>query len=311
MEPPRDISFSRPLDQAFSWTRTVLFDPFRIERWFVLGFAAFLYLLGRGGGGFNCNLPSGPGGGPGGGGGGGGGPFDPAGGSFWTLPVVAVVLAIVLAIALTFIWLSSRATFVFLDGVVRNEARIVEPWGEYRPQANSLFRVSLAVLGVVILVAGSGSLAIWLALRATDTRLSGMSLGAILILATAGVLLWIAFAVFQLVLYDFVVPVMYLRRTTFVPAWREVSALLGGMAGTVALYVLVRFAMGIVVGIATFLSVFVTCCIAAIPYLGEVIRLPLHVVVRSYSLYFLSQLAPDYADFANLGQRPDLASVFE
>lgn len=65
MEPPRDISFSRPLDQAFSWTRTVLFDPFRIERWFVLGFAAFLYLLGRGGGGFNCNLPSGPGGGPG------------------------------------------------------------------------------------------------------------------------------------------------------------------------------------------------------------------------------------------------------
>ena len=45
----------------------------------------------------------------------------------------------------------------------------------------------------------------------------------------------------------------------------------------------------------------VTCCIAALPYIGAVILLPVYVFRRSYSIGFLSQFGPDYARFATLG----------
>jgi hypothetical protein len=65
-------SVTEPISQAYERTVQMLFKPFDIKKWFVLGFAAFLSQLGEGGGGGgnNINIPT-----PGGGGGGGGGGF--------------------------------------------------------------------------------------------------------------------------------------------------------------------------------------------------------------------------------------------
>src|SRR5215216_3559133 len=57
------ISVVNPVSLAIERTRQILFRPFDLGKWFVLGFCAFLSELGEGG------TPS-----PGGGGGGGGGP---------------------------------------------------------------------------------------------------------------------------------------------------------------------------------------------------------------------------------------------
>jgi hypothetical protein len=43
-----------------------------------------------------------------------------------------------------------------------------------------------------------------------------------------------------------------------------------------------------------------TCCIAAIPYVGTVILLPLHVVIFSFTLLFLRQFGADYDVWANV-----------
>jgi len=42
-----------------------------------------------------------------------------------------------------------------------------------------------------------------------------------------------------------------------------------------------------------------TCCIAAIPYIGTVILLPVFVLLRSFSLLFLRQFGSDYDVWAN------------
>ena len=51
-------------------------------------------------------------------------------------------------------------------------------------------------------------------------------------------------------------------------------------------------------GIIAMVATCATCCIAAIPYLGTVILLPLLVFIRCYSLCFLEQLGPDWQFFA-------------
>src|SRR5687767_10268602 len=59
-------SVTEPITQAYNRTVDILFKPFNITKWFVLGFAAWLAQLGEGGGGgnnFNFPMPGGRGGG--------------------------------------------------------------------------------------------------------------------------------------------------------------------------------------------------------------------------------------------------------
>jgi len=46
--------------------------------------------------------------------------------------------------------------------------------------------------------------------------------------------------------------------------------------------------------IVTCLATCATCCIAAVPYIGTVILLPVFVLLRLFSLLFLRQFGPDY-----------------
>jgi hypothetical protein len=90
------------------------------------------------------------------------------------------------------------------------------------------------------------------------------------------------------VLEDFVVPVMYLRdMRTLVAwgvAWREI---ISGNVGSVVLFYLMKIALGLAVAIIAVIATCVTCCIAALPYIGTVILLPLFVFGRCYTLYFI------------------------
>ena len=46
----KEISIVDPLSQAMTWSRDVLFRPFDLTKWFVLGFCAWLAMLCDGGG---------------------------------------------------------------------------------------------------------------------------------------------------------------------------------------------------------------------------------------------------------------------
>ena len=112
------ISVVDPIGRAFERTKLMLFKPFDIGKWFVMGFALWLAQLGQGGG-FNCSFPSGsssssrgpgPGAGP-----------EP---SFrevmdkvltwihaylaWIIIIGAIVLCVIFTIYMVLLWLNSR-----------------------------------------------------------------------------------------------------------------------------------------------------------------------------------------------------------
>ncbi len=302
---PRDISVTAPFGQALGGVKKVLFQPFDVAKWFVIGFCAWLAYLGEGGfhGGFNY----------GGGGHGHGGTnlqaeFEHArtyvvNNLGWILPLAITLVLVGLAIGLVVLWLSSRGRFMFLHCVALNTAEVAVPWRKYAKPANSLFlfRIVLALLGLVTVLPAIVGVVLIIArmvIRQTAT-VGGVAGAAGLVLGL--MLLGVAFWVVERLLRDFVVPVQYLRGAGCMAAWREVGALVRSDLLHFVLYLLFRIALGIGIAVALIIVVLATCCCAgclfALPYLGTVLLLPVLVLERSYSIYFLAQYGPEYSVF--------------
>lgn len=64
--------------------------------------------------------------------------------------------------------------------------------------------------------------------------------------------------------------------------------------GEIVLYCLFLIVLAIATGLISCFAICITCCIAALPYLGTVILLPVFILLRSFSLVFLRQFGPDY-----------------
>jgi hypothetical protein len=77
--------------------------------------------------------------------------------------------------------------------------------------------------------------------------------------------------------------------------------MLGSRPGTFILYLLFQIVLAIlsflVMAAAFVVTCCIACCVAAIPYIGTVLLLPIIVFGRSYSLYFLAQFGPRYDVF--------------
>src|SRR6478752_9242309 len=124
----------------------ILFQPFDLKKWLVLGFAAWLTNLGAGGGGIgNFNYPDNRREGA--------QKFNETIGQI-PQPVlitgICVLIFVVLLLIVLFAWLRARGRFIFVDCVVRNRAAIVAPWKEFRAEGNSFFLFSLLVVVVVV-----------------------------------------------------------------------------------------------------------------------------------------------------------------
>ncbi|MEZ6069091.1 MAG: hypothetical protein R3C10_02230 [Pirellulales bacterium] len=283
------ISVFEPISPAISRTRWMLFSPFDLNKWLVLGFCAFLAGLGEGGGGkfnFRTSWP--------------GHDVEPA--VDWVREHIGVIVAVAIGvyllgflIYLVMVWLGSRGKFMFIEGVVRNRGAVAEPWREFRPQGNSLFRfrlcIALIAFALVALLLTACGLLAWHDVQRKEFGASAIA--AIVGFFVGALPIWLVMWVVHLFAADFIVPVMYLRRTTVTEAWRIFyRELLQGRGGTFALYFVARAVISlIVIGLAT-MVVCMTCCCAAIPYVGSVILLPLTVFVRSYSLFYIEQFGP-------------------
>jgi len=284
------ISVVDPIGDAFNRLGRILFRPFSIGKWFVLGFCAWLAYLGEGGGtGWTGGPP----------GGGGGGPPTMPSNVDWTiiLSIVAITVALLLVIALVILWLRARGMFMFLDGVVRDRGAVVEPWKRYRKHGNSLFLFFIcfmlcALLGIA-LIGGIGVVIAWPDIQ--SQQFGGAAITAIVISAALFLAFVIVLHLIEMALKDFIVPIMYKFDTTIIPAWSMFRhELLAGRGGTFTLYVLMKILIAIAVGTIAFTVTLLTCCLTIVPYLGTVILLPLFVFDRCYSLSFLEQFGPDW-----------------
>lgn len=295
-----------------AWDRQyrMLFCPFNMEKWFVLGFCSFLAYLGKGGGAnFNYNRS-----------------FSHSGGSgnemqqvmqfisehLSMIIIIAVsIIVIILAIVVVLLWLSSRGQFMFLDGVARNRGAVVEPWKKFKVPANQLFvfRAIVLVIDLVVNLAifafivislftplkgffnGDGGL-YW---EPQHWTYLGIGVGSFLIFAIATSLL-IA------IVKDFAVPVMYRYTVTPLQALRVVwHEFIAHNIGGIILFYIMKLLLGFLSGIIFIVLSIVTCCIffclSAIPYVGMVLWLPYYVFIRSYSLYYMAQFGDEWNVF--------------
>ncbi|HEV2435623.1 MAG TPA: hypothetical protein VG077_06455 [Verrucomicrobiae bacterium] len=304
--PPRDINVAEPVSPALERVKHVLFRPFDLGKWFVIGFCAWLAQLGEGGSGGNFNFNN----------------FGQHHGyednlrrEFarardyvldnlnWIVPLAAVLVVVGLALWLVFLWLNSRGKFMFLHCVVLNQAEVAEPWHQFANEANSLFLFRL-VLGLVAMICTLPLLVIAIVIVARMFLAGQFIPNAIISAIGFGLLFFgmaIVFAVIQKLTLDFVVPIMFLRRNRCLPAWKELGTLISSHVGTFILYFLFQIVLAIAILAIIFVVVIITCCLAGclmmLPYLGTVLLLPVLVFKRCYSLYFLAQFGRDYDVF--------------
>ena len=268
----------------------ILFRPFDIQKWFALGFCAWLAYLGEGGS-SNVGNRFGRDDFP--------GTLDRALNWIRDHLVLIVVLTLVLfALGILLTWVSSRGKFLFLDGVVNNRAAVVEPWARFATLGNSLFgfRFVLAVIGFATF-AGLAVLIVRDLLRVVGPIGFGDILALGLWVVAFSPLL-IVLLVIGLILEDLVVPIMWLRQVSVLIAWREALAFVSANLWIFVLYAMVKVLLAITIALIACVATCVTCCVAALPYIGVVLLLPLYVFRRSYSLEFLAQFGPDYAALA-------------
>jgi hypothetical protein len=290
------ISITDPIRPAIAHTKRILFEPFRAGKWFVLGFSAFLAQLGTGGT-FNFN----------------GNPFSrPSRGALpdftrittWIsehLPLVLalgmVLFVLILALSVLFQWLSSRGQFMFLDGVVRDRAQVVEPWTRLQQPGNRLFRFRLMLLltGLALLIV-CGGLGALIALPDLHARTFGRhALSGILIAGGLLILGIFSISLIGLLLRDFVVPIMYRRDLGTSAAWSVLrQELLPGNGWRFVGFYLMSFLLWIAAAILILLGCCLTCCVAVLPYISSVVFLPIFVFFRCYSLEFLAQFGEEW-----------------
>lgn len=274
----------------------MLFRPFRIELWLVLGFAAFLSNLGHGGGGlswtgrFNREL---------------GDEIGPNLHDFLHRPwlpwiaVVGVVALLILGVVLS--WVGARGRFVFLDDVLHDRAVIVEPWKRYARLGNSLFVLQLVVgIGTLVLVLVLFGPTLFSVLRGVwrDGTIPDLHLGWLVIQGIVGAPLFISAALFHVLTRHFVVPVMWKHDLSAVAAWQRFGPLLARHPGGFLVYLLLLLVLVVGVVAAMLVLGFCTCCLGfllmALPYVGSVALLPIHVTFRGFGPEFLSQFGPEW-----------------
>lgn len=298
-----DIRYVDPLSRGWERMKKALFRPFDAKKWFVVAFTAFLSAL------TDCH---------GAGNGKSGGEAPPDLHSFMDFPrqarewlmdnpgwaafiLVGGIAAIVLVVVLT--WLSSRGKFMFLDNVVHDRAQVANPWHEYRTEGNSLFlwRVIFGFLALSFVL--FYVIACFAILYARYERLGDGAglIGPIALMVLGLVALMLVIAAIALFLSDFVVPIMYRQRLSAVRAWGIFLRLFSLYPTQFIGYGLLVFCLVVILVIAIVIGGLLTCCIGflilAIPYINEVLLLPVTYTLRAFSVEFLEQFGPEYQVF--------------
>jgi hypothetical protein len=286
----RRIEIFAPFGEAFEITKKILFQPFDLGKWFVIGFAAWLATFFGGGGSYSYRHP-----------------FDKGQWNFrwheysnaqwnvhdhplWLYPVLAIGGIFFLAFVVLFIWLNSRGRFMFTDCIVRNRGAIVAPWREYRTEGNRFFVFQLLFTLCAMFL--FGCLALGFAIFPHSFAVVTLPLGIFFVIAAVIVMIVLGAVI------HFMVPVMYRRRCTATEAFGAVWSLVLENLGVFILFFLFLLVLYIAAAMIGCLAGCLTCCIAALPYIGTVILLPVVMTLFTFSLTFLRQFGDSYDAWA-------------
>jgi hypothetical protein len=303
---PERVSVIDPIGPAIEHVRLMLFRPFNLSKWLIIGFCAWLAQLGQGGGGpnFNFNFPnrhhqanscaSG---------------LADVKDAFvahlpWIILGAAIIIPIVIVLWLVFSWLRSRGQFMFVHCVAGNKAEVTVPWNKFAGHGNSLFLFRI-VMGLINILAVGLPMALMIitiiALASSGPGVAAVS--GLIVAIFAVIVVAILFGLISKFTTDFVVPIMFLQTSSALAGWRQLLSLIGCNKARMTLYILFQIIISMVIGIiATTICLIGCCCCCAsvlllVPYVGTVILLPLIAFARAYSLFYLRQFGQEFDVF--------------
>jgi len=309
-----NIAYFEPLGRAWSRMKMALFKPFDLNKWFVVGFNAFLAGLLDGGNRGSSSARSHR-----------GGDF----GDFlnfphnawdwlinhpgWFIGIIFIAL-FVIALIIVLTWLSSRGTFMFLDNVVQDKAEIAKPWKRYRKEGNSLFlwRLGFGLVCFVLII----MFFIFFFISAShlyDANYHRVPVLFIVQMALLFLLMLIVIGYISMFLKNFVAPIMYKNNITTSQAWRRFLSIFKRYPFHFILFGLLAFVLTILFIIFVVVAGLLTCCIGLIlfiiPYIGTVVTLPIWYTYRAFSLEFLAQFGPENELFPSAKSPSESASA--
>ena len=320
------IDFGRAIQTAWERMTIILFQPFDIGKWGLLGFIAYLAMLAEGGVSFNNPL-SGIG-------------QNPKTQPYTTYPHDAQALKqftvwvsdlpnnpwlkfmILLALGYVVIWLvlnwvGCRAQFVLLDNIVRNRAALGEPWQRYERQGNVwfLFHLVLVVVSFLFLATAGGAFLFlnWSWMSAGRDP-AGVEMATIGVLALVfGVLGIIGMAILFLI-RTLVQPLYFKQTMSLGTALQAVITLVFTRPLSIFIYLLVSFGITLVSGVIACLvfacafcgTLSIICWVSCFPFIGGMLLgmllcqliLPLIIFQRCFQLGVLEQFGPQYDVFS-------------
>jgi hypothetical protein len=296
------IVYLEPFERAWQRMKLVLFRPFDLHKWFVVGFNAFLAGLAE-----SRN-----------GSGGSRGRSDMSFREFLDLPdkawawlishpgwfiAIGFLAVVVIIILIALLWLSSRGKFMFLDNVVHNHAEIARPWREFRKEGDSLFLWRLVFGFIAFAIFAAFAVFFFVGARQLYDAGFGQHVPIVFLigLGLTFLVLLLIIGYISLFLNDFVIPIMAKDRIPAVAGWRRFLPLLGQHPFRFIFYGMLIFVLYILFVVLVIFVGLITCCIGwlllVIPYIGTVVTLPVWYTFRAFSLEFLAQFGPEYQLF--------------
>lgn len=211
------------------------------------------------------------------------------------MAIAAAAMLFVVALSALVLWVNSRGIFMYLEAVAATPAELGLRWSEHAERAQSLFAwrfgLAMAIFMSVILIVGAGGGALFLHTR---HGLSGVAtailVGGLVLLLFAVI---VAVSIVSVLLRDFVAPLQFRFGLPCGQAARQAMALLRPQLGALALYLLLKIAFVVVLGVAALLAGCLTCCCAFLPVVCQVVLQPLYFFERAWSLFLLRQLGVD------------------
>ena len=329
-----EIKCVRVFIDAFKRMTRILFYPFDIAKWFMLGFSAWLAVMfsGRGvGGGVSLNYKQ----------------LDSQQGTeflnitgrlkellksiftgegsfigkisehfqigesiLWLIiSGTAAFIFLIIIINLILLWLSSRFKFIFIHNLANNLSQISAPWKRFKKLGNSAFwwlfcfMLALTLFMLVIFISACSLFyPVFINFLQTGTFTPG-TLNSFLSGLTV-LLFFCGITVFSFTYYffdQFVILIMYKDDVSAVPAyWKFLRMLKSHPISFVKFWFLQIVANFICVS-AIIVFVFCTCCTAAvllaIPYIGAVVILPVTTFRRLQSMELMAAFGKDFSPY--------------
>jgi len=296
---PAKIEILAPFGAALEWMKAMLFRPFDLVRWLTIAFAAFISGSWGSGANFRWNRWS-------------RGDWnyrmdrygDFSDGTIPAWLIALIVVGVLLAIALAFVWLwvTARGRFIFTDCIVKNRAAIAEPWREYRREGNSYFLYSIMVGFGIVFLAALFILVIVVPLGLLSHRHdAAINFGLALIPLISFGFIFVLLIVVVALISHLMVPVMYRRRCLAREAFVDVARLIFHNPAPFVLFVLFGIALAIGVALVGTVVMCATCCVGGLPYISTVLLLPAIVWLAAFRLLFLRQFGDLYDAWAAAG----------